>query len=219
MRKMPKNHSKIILDLEFNPVRVPEIREKMRHEIIEIGAVKLDDSLAEISSFDEYIKPQFNTVEDKISSLTGITNEQLALCGGFDEVMHKFMDWIGDAPCSFYSWSLSDMDVMLDEIDFKCPEDGAYDMFFIHWIDLQKIYQRQMGFFKSMGLTNALGTLNIYFDGTEHGALADARNTAEIMRYMSDSEKMNAFRSRSRVTYNTSDSSGFSLGNITIKRK
>ena len=61
---MPKNHSKIILDLEFNPVRVPEIREKMRSEIIEIGAVKLDDSLREISAFDEYIKPQYNTVEE-----------------------------------------------------------------------------------------------------------------------------------------------------------
>ncbi|MDD6990540.1 MAG: exonuclease domain-containing protein [Oscillospiraceae bacterium] len=216
---MPKNHSKIILDLEFNPVRVPEIREKMRSEIIEIGAVKLDDSLREISTFDEYIKPEHNTVEEKISSLTGITNEQLAPCGGFHEVMHRFMDWIGEEPFSLYSWSLTDMNVMLDEIDYKYPEDESYDRFFVHWIDLQRIYQRQMGFFKSMGLTNALGTLNIYFDGTEHGALADARNTAEIMRYMSDGEKMKAFRSRSHVTYNTSDSSGFSLGNITIKRK
>ena len=216
---MPKNHSKIILDLEFNPVRVPEIREKMRSEIIEIGAVKLDDSLREISTFDEYLKPEHNTVEEKISSLTGITNEQLAPCGGFHEVMHRFMDWIGEEPFSLYSWSLTDMNVMLDEIDYKYPEDESYDRFFVHWIDLQRIYQRQMGFFKSMGLTNALGTLNIYFDGTEHGALADARNTAEIMRYMSDGEKMKAFRSRSHVTYNTSDSSGFSLGNITIKRK
>lgn len=217
---MPKNHSKIILDLEFNPVRVPEIREKMRSEIIEIGAVKLDDSLKEISFFDEYIKPAFNTVEDKISRLTGITNEQLGSCGDFDAVMHRFMDWIGGEPYSLYSWSLTDMNVMLDEIDYKFPEDERYDMFFVRWTDLQKIYQRQMGFFKSMGLTNALGTLNIYFDGTEHGALADARNTAEIMRYMSDGKKMQEFRSRSHVTYNTSsDLSGFSLGNITIKRK
>ena len=217
---MPKKHSKIILDLEFNPVKVPEIREKMRSEIIEIGAVKLDDSLKEISSFDEYIKPAYNTVEDKISHLTGITNEQLEPCGDFDTVMHRFMDWIGGEPYSLYSWSLTDMNVMLDEIDYKFPEDECYDMFFVHWTDLQKIYQRQMGFYKSMGLTNALGSLNIYFDGTEHGALADARNTAEIMRYLSDSEKMDKFRNRTHVTYNTSsDSSGFSLGNITIKRK
>lgn len=216
---MPRNHSKIILDLEFNPVREPEIREKMRHEIIEIGAVKLDDELKEISSFDRYIKPEYNSVEEKISRLTGITNDQLAECGSFHEVMQDFISWIGDEPFSLYSWSLTDMNVMLDEIDYKVPDDESYDRFFVHWIDLQKIYQRQMGFYKSMGLTNALGTLNIYFDGTEHGALADARNTAEIMRFMSDGEKMRSFRSRSQVTYNTSDSSGFSLGNITIKRK
>ena len=216
---MPRNHSKIILDLEFNPVRTPEIREKMRSEIIEIGAGKLDDSLTETGSFDEYIKPAYNEVEEKITRITGITNEQLADCGGFDEVMHRFIEWIGYEPFSLYSWSLTDMNVLLDEIDHKCPEDEIYDRFFVHWIDLQKIYQRQMGFYKSMGLTNALGTLGIYFDGTEHGALADARNTAAIMRYMSDGEKMKSFRSRSRVTYNTSDSSGFSLGNITIKRK
>ena len=216
---MPRNHSKIILDLEFNPIREPEIREKMRHEIIEIGAVKLDDELKEISSFDRYIKPEYNSVEEKISRLTGITNEQLAECGSFHEVMQDFISWIGDEPFSLYSWSLTDMNVMLDEIDYKVPDDESYDRFFVHWIDLQRIYQRQMGFYKSMGLTNALGTLNIYFDGTEHGALADARNTAGIMRFMSDGEKMRSFRSRSQVTYNTSDSSGFSLGNITIKRK
>ncbi|MCI7768120.1 MAG: exonuclease domain-containing protein [Oscillospiraceae bacterium] len=216
---MPRNHRKIILDLEFNPVREPEIREKMRSEIIEIGAVMLDDSLAEIGSFDEYIKPEYNAVEDKISRLTGITNDQLENCGDFDCVMHRFMDWIGDKPFSLYSWSLTDMNVMLDEIDFKCPEDESYDRFFVRWIDLQKIYQRMMGFYKSMGLTNALGSLGIYFDGTEHGALADARNTAAIMRVMSDGEKMKSIRSRSHVTYNTADSSGFSLGNITIKKK
>lgn len=216
---MPRNHSKIILDLEFNPVREPEIREKMRHEIIEIGAVKLDDELKEISAFDRYIKPEYNSVEEKISRLTGITNDQLADCGSFHEVMQDFISWIGDEPFSLYSWSLTDMNVMLDEIDYKVPDDESYDRFFVHWIDLQRIYQRQMGFYKSMGLTNALGTLNIYFDGAEHGALADARNTAEIMRFMSDGEKMRSFRSRSQVTYNTSDSSGFSLGNITIKRK
>ncbi len=216
---MPRNHSKIILDLEFNPVREPEIRDKMRSEIIEIGAVKLDDELKEISSFDRYIKPEYNSVEEKISRLTGITNDQLADCGNFHEVMQDFISWIGDEPFSLYSWSLTDMNVMLDEIDYKEPDDESYDRFFVHWIDLQRIYQRQMGFYKSMGLTNALGTLNIYFDGAEHGALADARNTAEIMRFMSDGEKMRSFRSRSQVTYNTSDSSGFSLGNITIKRK
>ncbi|MGN0641738.1 MAG: exonuclease domain-containing protein [Huintestinicola sp.] len=219
---MPKNHYKIVLDLEFNPIRIPELREYARHEIIEIGAVKLNDGLEIVGEFDEYIKPQHNIIEPKITSITGITDEKLEGCGDFGTVMYKFMEWIGDEPFSLYSWSMSDRDVMLNEIDLKYPDDVNYDRFFVHWIDLQKIYQRMMGFSKSMGLTNALGTLKIYFDGTEHGALADAKNTAEVMRFITDREKMDNIKHSSGVTYNNTSSSGFTMGNLfatCIKKK
>ncbi|MGN0665061.1 MAG: exonuclease domain-containing protein [Huintestinicola sp.] len=211
---MPSNHYKIVLDLEFNPIRSPELREIARHEIIEIGAVKLNDKLEQVDEFDIYIKPQHNVIEQKITSITGITNEQLENCVCFSEAMNRFIDWIGDEPFSLYSWSMSDRDVMLNEIDLKEPEDPRFDRFFVHWIDLQKLYQRQMGFSKSMNLTNALGTLKIYFSGAEHGALADAKNTAEVMRFISDKEKMDGIR-HSGVTYNSSaGSGGFSMGNM-----
>lgn len=216
---MPKNYNKIVLDLEFNPIRDAAAREKARHEIIEIGAVKLDPELQRIDTFQEYIKPELNSLEDKISRLTGITHETLASCGNFNKVMHDFMDWIGDSPSTFFSWSGTDREVMLDEADLKRPDDPDYDMFYVHWIDLQKIYQRKMGFHKSMGLANALGTMQIYFKGTEHGALADAINTAEVMKVLCDREKMEKIFSSS-VTFNK-DSHGslFSMGNIKIKSK
>lgn len=216
---MPKNHSKIVLDLEFNPLRDPVMRNTARQEIIEIGAVKLNDRLERISTFQQYIRPQHNIIEPKIESLTGITNKTVESCPCFNEAMYKFMDWIGPEPCTFYSWSYSDTEVMLNEIDLKCPDDPSYDMFFVHWVDLQRIYQRKMGFSKSMGLSNALGTLKIYFEGVEHGALADALNTAEVMRFISDNEKMNKIR-HSAVTFNSKASgSGFSMGTLAIKKK
>lgn len=216
---MPRNHNKIILDLEFNPIRDPELRNTARQEIIEIGAVMLNDSLERVKTFQQYIKPQHNAVEPKISSLTGISNEQLESEPNFSDAMYRFMDWIGPEPHSFYSWSNSDRSVMLNEIDLKCYDDENFDMFFVHWIDLQEIYQRKMGFTKSMGLANALGTLKIYFKGTEHGALADAINTAEVMRVISDNERMNSIR-HSAVTFNGSSSGGgFSMGNIAIRRR
>lgn len=215
---MPKKHKKIVLDLEFNPIRDAEARTIAQHEIIEIGAVMLDDDMNKLDTFQEYIKPELNTIENKISRLTGITNERVAECGGFDEVMHKFMSWLG-RDITFYAWSDSDRSVMLDEIDLKCSENEEYDMFYVHWIDLQKIYQRKMGFHKSMGLSNALGTMQIYFKGTEHGALADALNTAEVMRVMSDPKRMDELR-HSFVTFNSTPAqSGFKMGNIPIKRK
>lgn len=216
---MPRGHRKIILDLEFNPIRDPELREFARQEIIEIGAVMLDDDLKQIGTFQQYIKPQHNIVEPRITSITHITNEKLENCPCFNEAMYKFMDWIGDEPCTFYSWSDTDRNVMLNEIDLKCPDDERYDMFFVYWIDLQRIYQRKMGFYKSMGLSNALGTLKIYFEGTAHGALADAGNTAEIMRCLADNERMSSCKS-SAVTFNGfSASKGFSMGDLVIKKK
>ena len=133
--------------------------------------------------------------------------------------MNDFIGWIGSEPHTFYSWSNTDKHVICDEIELKYPEEYDYDIFFVHWVDLQRIYQRKMGFMKPMGLSNALGTLKIYFAGTEHGALADAINTAEIMRFMCDREKMKQAK-HSAVTFNESVSSGgFSIGNIPIKRK
>ncbi len=213
---MPKNHNKIVLDLEFNPIRDKAARQTARYEIIEIGAVMLNDSLEQISSFREYIKPSLNRIEEKITSITGITDSTLDGCDGFDAVMHRFMNWIGGSR-TFYSWSDSDRNVMLDEIDLKCPDSAEYDMFYVHWVDLQRIYQRKMGFHKPMGLANALGTMQIYFKGTEHGALADAVNTAEVMRFMSDRDRMEQLK-HSSVTFN-SNPSGFNIGTIKLKQK
>lgn len=215
---MPKGHNKIVLDLEFNPIRDIKIKPELKYEIIEIAAVKLDDELNNIDTFDIYVKPEYNVVEEKITSLTKITNENLKDCLHFNDAMHEFINWIGEEPCTFYSWSNSDREVCLDEADFKRPMDSDYDLFYVHWVDLQKIYQRKMGVIKPMGLTNALGTLNIYFEGVEHGALADSLNTAEIMKVLADKEKFNSHR-RGELTFNqSSHSSGFS-GGIKIKTK
>ena len=52
----------IILDLEMNEVaeRYEAERKICRFEIIEIGAVKLDDNFVEIDSFKTFVKPQYN---------------------------------------------------------------------------------------------------------------------------------------------------------------
>ncbi len=216
---MPKNHSKIVLDLEFNPIRDPGLREFARHEIIEIGAVKLNDSLETVSTFQHYIKPQHNVIEPQITALTKISDKTVESCGSFGEVLDEFIEWIGKEPFTLYAWSDTDRNVLQNEIELKYPEKLEYDIFFVHWLDLQRIYQRIMGFSNPMGLTNALGTLKIYFAGKEHGALADALNTAEVMRYISDRSKMEEIR-HSSVTFNESvNSGGFSMGNIPIKHR
>ena len=55
--------------------------------------------------------------------------------------------------------------------------------------------------------------MQIAFEGTEHGALADARNTAKILQELSDVRGIQEIRSHSHVTYNDErHTAGFTLG-------
>lgn len=214
---MENNRNKIVLDFEFNPISVQEAKAIAQHEIIEIGAVKVGSDNKIVDKFQRYIKPRYNTVVPKITTLTGITDEMLAESGSFEEVIEEFRSWIGEERFRIYSWSGTDRNVLESEIILKLGEDSEYyDYFCGRWIDLQKIYQRIMGFQKNMGLSNALGTLKVCFEGKEHGALADAINTAEVMKTLYDKERIDQIKHKSSVTYNgsTHSTGGFTMGNL-----
>ncbi len=211
-----KDKFKIVVDFEFNPVADPEIKLMMHNEIIEIGAIKLDSDNKTVDKFKEYIKPRMNGILPKITKITGISDDTVAESGSFEEVLDKFCVWSG-GNSRFYSWSGTDSRVLIDEMLYKLGEDSEmYAVFGGHWVDLQKIYQRIMGFHKSMGLSNALGTLKICFEGKEHGALADALNTAEVLKVLYDKERIDKIKHNSAVTYNgsTHSNGGFTMGNL-----
>ena len=72
-----------------------------------------------------------------------------------------------------------------------------------------------------MKLVTALGSMQIYFEGTEHGALADARNTAKILQELSDVRRVKSNFSTSHVTYNIASdrtSGGFTIGRLPIRK-
>ncbi|MBQ8781357.1 MAG: exonuclease domain-containing protein [Oscillospiraceae bacterium] len=210
-----KNKDVIVLDFEFNPVLNPELKPAICNEIIEIGAVRLDSNYNVCDSFNTYIRPLHNEITPIITSITSITNDTVADSPVFTDAMKKFAEWAGDSP-RFYAWSSTDRDVLIREMDFKLEADSPlYDVFECHWVDLQKLFGRIMGFKKSMGLSNALGVLEVTFNGTEHGALADAENTARIMKILCDKPTVKKLKARTAVTYNQSTASaGFTMGNL-----
>ena len=98
----------IVMDLEFNCSNNSYVSEKngirLTHEIIEIGAVKLDDNLKEIDRFCSFIKPSVYTkVNSEVSKLTDITTDMIYDGKDFKEAINEFLDWCGDAP--FVTWS------------------------------------------------------------------------------------------------------------------
>ena len=61
-------------------------------------------------------------------------------------------------------------------------------------------------------------SMQIYFEGTEHGALADARNTAKILKRLSNLQDVRERIQQSHITYNDSQSHGFTMG-LVFKKK
>ena len=70
----------VVVDLEMNPLskEYVEERKQCRSEVIQIGAVALDERYQEIGSFKTLVKPQYNSViVPKIKKLTGITTSMV----------------------------------------------------------------------------------------------------------------------------------------------
>ena len=67
----------IIMDLEWNNAYMKSAQ-KFVNEIIEIGAVKLDDNLQQVDTFSELVKPIVSKkLRSKIKDLTHITNDDI----------------------------------------------------------------------------------------------------------------------------------------------
>ena len=64
----------IIMDLEWNN-SFNKATQKFMNEIIEIGAIKLDDELNQVDTFSELIKPVVSKkLRSRIKTLTNISN-------------------------------------------------------------------------------------------------------------------------------------------------
>ena len=180
----------IVIDLEMNPVSktFKDIRRLTTDEVIEIGAVKLDENYKQIDEFQCYVRPQYGEITKHITKLTSITQELVADKPFFPEAFQNFMDWIGTWDMTLYSWSNSDINQLKDECAFKMPK---YDIARLErqWKDLQKAFDDRLGLHSSLALKHAIGAMNRDFEGMQHSALADAANTAAILSLLQDDEE------------------------------
>ena len=105
----------IIFDLEFNSTKIPDT-ERHINEIIEIGAVKLDDTLNEIDSFTSMVKPQFSKkLNSYVKKLTHIQDKELKTAKPFDSVINSFITWCdADKGTVFLTWSDTDLHVIVE---------------------------------------------------------------------------------------------------------
>ena len=175
----------VIFDLEWNQAADASSTVKepvyLEGEIIEIGAVKLDDSFSLIDELRLFIKPRYYTkMHKRIAALTGIRDRDLQERGvPFPEAYRQFAAWCGD-DYAFMTWSMSDMPVLIDNMNLH----GLDISDLPECIDLQRIFSREiMRSDTRYSLDAALSVLRETGEKA-HDALHDAKNTAKVCNHL-----------------------------------
>lgn len=187
----------IFVDFEMNPIekQYKEVKEKYRQEIIEIGAVMLDENYEEIESFKEYVKPKYSDeVTKKYEKLTGITTAMLSQAPSFEEAITRFLKWCrqGDTAYHIYAWSENDLMQLTKEAQLKAvPPCKELTYAINHWYDFQREFCDLLGLYKRISLETAISAIGREFTGQMHDALWDARNTAYIYKLSKNKDDFN----------------------------
>ena len=111
----------IFIDLEMNTTDARLVHKKdLRNEVIEIGAVRMDDTFHPLDRFRIFVRPQYNgVIERKIYKLTGISNGAVSDAVSLPEALDALEAWCGSDGCEIYAWSTSDLCQLRKECGFK----------------------------------------------------------------------------------------------------
>jgi inhibitor of KinA sporulation pathway (predicted exonuclease) len=149
-------------------------------ETIEIGAVLVDaEHLELLSSFERLVRPVRRPVLSEFcTGLTGIRQEDVQEADRFPDVFHAFLEWMGDpAGLTFASWGEYDR----KQFHRDCGFHRVRYPFGARHFNIKKFFAEQM-LCTRRGLTPALASLGLEFEGPQHRGLSDARNTLRVLR-------------------------------------
>ena len=111
----------VVFDLEWNQGDAPFVREDgktLTFEIVEIGAVKLNENREKIGEFSRLIKPQVHTHMHRITGkLIHLSMEDLAKGDKFQDVARDFLNFCGD-DVKFCTWGPLDLTELQRNLDF-----------------------------------------------------------------------------------------------------
>ncbi len=177
----------IIFDLEFNQGWDEKenkviTNSKNPFEIIQIGAVKLDENLNVVSSFNKLIKPKiYSQINPYVKKITNITMEQLNEAEDFKNIWKEFIGFFTDNRNVLGVWGTSDIKELIRNIEYHKLDSSVIPR---EYINIQyyasKHFNLQKG--KNIGLKNAVKLLNITGNNKFHDAFYDACYTAEVFK-------------------------------------
>lgn len=172
----------IIIDLEWNqcPQGKAKGEKTLPFEIIEIGAVKVNESREIIDEFHEIIKPSvYTALNDKIKEIVPVEMEELQQGRNFSQVVQEFFRWCGEG-YRFATWG--PMDLVELQRNMRYYDIQVFNKPFIYY-DVQKLFALIYENNKTpRTLLYAVEQLQLEHSETFHRALSDARYTAKIFQ-------------------------------------
>ncbi len=170
----------VVLDLEM--CNVPKSKRNLfnwTNEIIEIGAVLIDDSLEITDSFKTYVSPEFGELDGYIINLTGIKPKNLKGAPNFETALRMLLEWIPEGAV-VVTWSDNDERQIRIESKIKGIYTPAVRSMFKGSLDCQALFSMRVDVPRVFSLSEALLITAVDCDEHKHEAQADAYNTALI---------------------------------------
>ena len=192
----------VVVDLEWNQAMSSKssvfnkLPIHLAGEIIEIGAVRLNEDMTPGEEFTVDVKPvYFRRMHYKVKKITGFDRERLAHGLAFEDAMEIFRAWCGD-DVTFITWGCDDQRIMEQNIIIH---DLDWD-WIKEWVNLQLIYNVQTGGDKNQkSLASAMEYFNIEQTRVAHDALGDAYNTALVASKLDMLEGLENYSDAGRI--------------------
>lgn len=173
----------IVFDMEWNQPYSKESAVQspiyLAGEIIQIGAIKLNERAEAIDCIDLMIAPTFyRRLHHRIRKMTGIDQEALRGKPKFKEAIREFRDWCGK-DCLFLTWGYDDIQMLKDNLLMHDLEED--------WLppclNLQGIFNHQISHQnRQFSLEYAMEQLEIVPGLQAHNAFNDAIYTARVAK-------------------------------------
>ena len=186
----------IVFDLEWNqcPGGKEKENKKLPFEIIQIGAVKLNDRYQECGQFQEKIKPRvYHSFHHHTQEVLHMNMKAFRKSRSFSEVVTAFFEWCGPMEeAVFCSWGSQDLLELQRNLRFYHMKNPF--PFPLCYLDIQKIYslQREDGRSRK-NLQSVIDSLELPKDQPFHEALGDACYTARILQTLDQKKALEYF--------------------------
>ena len=185
----------IVMDMEWNNAYSKKLGAFV-NEIIEIGAVKLDDSLRVLDTFSVIIKSKIGKkLRGRVKTLTHLTNEDISNGIPFEDAFSQFENWVGPEDNVFLTWGDGDIRTLVKNCEYFL--NGKKPLFIRHFADLQKYCQSYTDAAASgqqLGLSAAAEKLGIDPEAfPHHRALDDSKLSVVCLQKVFEPEKLKKF--------------------------